>query len=66
MTADLDPLLTSDELATWLGVPVGTVKAWRTRGGGPPAIRVGPRAIRYRAAAVTAWLEERTEERTSA
>jgi len=59
-------LIDTTELASWLCVPVATVKAWRTRGGGPPAIRVGPRAIRYDRRQVELWLESRTEERTSA
>jgi excisionase family DNA binding protein len=35
------------ELATYLGVPVTTLYAWRYKRKGPPALRVG-RHLRYR------------------
>ena len=42
-----DPLATVDEVAAFLGVPVGTLYQWRHRRSGPPACRVG-RHLRYR------------------
>jgi excisionase family DNA binding protein len=54
---DLPELLTIDELAAYLDVPVTTLYLWRSRGQGPPGLKVG-RRIRYRAADVTRWLEE--------
>jgi excisionase family DNA binding protein len=50
------PLLSSEELAKFAGVPVNTVYAWQSRGNGPPAYRVG-RHTRYRQDEVLAWLE---------
>lgn len=49
-------LWTTEQLAGYLGVPVATVYAWRTRGEGPPAIRVG-RYLRFRSEDVAAWLD---------
>jgi excisionase family DNA binding protein len=51
-------LLSTKEVAKFLGVPVNTVYVWQTRGGGPPGYRVG-RHTRYRPDEVLAWLEHR-------
>lgn len=51
-------LLSTRQLADFLGVPVGTVYQWRYRGGGPPGYRIG-RHTRYLPSEVTAWLEGR-------
>lgn len=53
-----DRLLSPKQLADYLGVPVRTVYAWNTRGGGPTVIAVG-RHRRYRLADVELWLAER-------
>jgi len=55
-------LLTSDEAALLLGVPVATLRTWRSRrrGYGPRAVQVGG-SIRYRLADLLAWIEEHTE-----
>jgi len=58
-------LLSSGELAKFLGVPVTTIYSWQTRGGGPPGYRVG-RHTRYRPDEVLAWLEERRLKPTAA
>lgn len=50
-----DPLLSPEEVAAWLLVPVATVYQWRYRRTGPAAIKVG-RHLRYRRTAVEAWL----------
>lgn len=52
---NLEPLLTPEDLAAYLGVPKATVYKWRYEGTGPPACRVG-KHLRYRAADVEAWL----------
>lgn len=57
-------LMTLNELAEMLGVPVSTIYGWRCRHEGPPGYRVG-RYVRYRRTAVEAWLEMQTDhERT--
>ena len=51
-------LLTTDQLAERLQVPVATVRIWRHRGTGPNGFRLG-RHVRYCAADVEAWIDER-------
>lgn len=55
-------LLTSDEAALLLGVPVATLRTWRSRrrGYGPRAVQVGG-SIRYRLADLLAWIDDHTE-----
>ena len=53
-------LLTVEELAEYLGVPVATLYQWRHRGEGPPGFRVG-RYIRYRRNDVEQWIRDRLE-----
>ena len=50
-------LLTVEEVAEWLGVPVGTIYAWRYRSTGPASYKVG-RHVRFRRADVERWLED--------
>lgn len=45
------------QLATYLGVPVKTLYAWRYRREGPPALRVG-RHLRYRWSDIDRWVSE--------
>jgi len=54
-----DNLLSPAELADYLNVPIATVYRWRSRGDGPPGIRVG-RHVRYRREAVEKWLDEQS------
>jgi excisionase family DNA binding protein len=54
-------LLTVDELAAYLKVPVATIYAWRHRSVGPEGIRVG-RYIRFRAEDVETWLSDQQTE----
>jgi excisionase family DNA binding protein len=48
-------LLTPEDLAELLGVPVKTLYAWRHKSEGPPAYRIG-RHLRFDAGDVNAWL----------
>lgn len=50
-------LLSVDEVAEYLAIPVATLYQWRHKGCGPAAYRVG-RRLRYEPAAVDAWLQE--------
>jgi len=54
----LDQLLTVEDLAEYLDVPVATVYAWRHRHNGPPGFRVG-RHLRYRLNDVERWIDDR-------
>ncbi len=51
-----DRLLTLEDVAGYLQVPVKTLYDWRHRGVGPRGLRVG-RYVRYRQADVDAWLD---------
>ena len=54
----LDRLLTTQQLADYLGVPVATLYAWRHEGAGPPGFRVG-KHVRYRSSDIEQWIAER-------
>ncbi len=51
----LGRLLTPQEVADLLRVPVRTLERWRYRGDGPDSLRVG-RHVRYRPGDVDYWL----------
>ncbi|MEO9322087.1 helix-turn-helix domain-containing protein [Nocardioides sp. C4-1] len=54
-----DVLLTIDEVADIVRVPVATLRYWRHLGEGPHSFRVG-RAVRYWRAEVFAWLHDQS------
>ena len=54
----LDQLLSVEDLAEYLEVPVATVHAWRHRRQGPPGFRVG-RHLRFRSSDVERWIDDR-------
>ena len=51
-------LLSVEELAGLLRVPISTIYYWRLRGEGPPPIRIG-RYLRFDSADVARWIEGR-------
>lgn len=55
-----DTLMSTEDLARYLGIPINTLYQWRHKGEGPRAIRVG-RHLRFRRADVDAWLEENAD-----
>ena len=55
----VDRLLTVEELADYLAVPVATIYAWRHRRQGPPGFRVG-RYVRFRWGDIQQWISDRT------
>jgi excisionase family DNA binding protein len=57
----LEPLLSAQDLADFLDVPLATIYAWRYRGDGPPGFRVG-RHLRFRRVDVEGWIEERVRQ----
>lgn len=57
-----DTLLSPDELADYLKVPVKTIYNWRTKREGPRAVKVG-RHVRYRQSEIDAWLDRQADER---
>ncbi len=59
-TSGLVPLLSIEELAEYLGVPVTTIYDWRVDGKGPCAIKVG-RHIRFAVQDVQEWVAQQRE-----
>lgn len=57
----LDRLLSAEELAEYLTIPIATIYAWRYQGKGPPGFRVG-RHLRYREGDVETWLIDQLAE----
>jgi excisionase family DNA binding protein len=58
--AAADRLWTVDDVAAFLGVPVGTLYQWRHRRTGPRAAKLG-RHLRYDPAEVRAWVARQGE-----
>jgi excisionase family DNA binding protein len=58
----LVPLMSMDDLAAFLGVPVATLYDWRVDGRGPVGIRVG-RHVRFTREDVAAWVAANREQR---
>jgi excisionase family DNA binding protein len=54
----VDRLLTVEDPADYLDVPVATIYAWRYRRRGPPGFRVG-RHLRFRWSDIERWIEDR-------
>lgn len=57
----MEDLLTVAQLAALLQVPPQTLYGWRTRGEGPPGLKVG-RHVRYRMRDVEQWLDTRGQD----
>ena len=49
-------LLTEIQAAEYLKLTPRALQDWRSRGVGPPYLRVSPKCIRYRAADIEGWL----------
>ncbi len=58
---NLDPLLSAQQLADYLEVPLATFSAWRYRRQGPPGLRVG-KHLRYRSRDVETWIDHRLQD----
>ncbi len=55
-------LMNTEQVSKELGIPVGTLRCYRSTGIGPKSFKLGGR-VRYRRADVVAWVEE--QERNS-
>ncbi|MCH7585479.1 MAG: helix-turn-helix domain-containing protein [Acidobacteria bacterium] len=62
--SQLDPLLSVQDLAVYLDVPVATIYAWRYHRQGPPGLKVG-RHVRYRQGDVDRWINDRVLDEAS-
>jgi predicted DNA-binding transcriptional regulator AlpA len=58
-------LLTPKEAAKLLKVSLSWLAKARTRGDGPPYIRISPRSIRYTEATLMQWMKSRQRTSTS-
>lgn len=59
----MDRLLTAQEVADTLGIPLQSLYRWRVEGKGPTAVKVG-KHLRYQQRSVADWIESQTEVRT--
>jgi len=55
-----DELLTIDEVAEILRVPVATLRYWRHLGTGPVSFKIG-RGVRYLRSEVVSWFHEQAK-----
>ena len=60
-----DTFLTEDELSVELGIPVPTLRTWRSRRVGPPFVKIGPRTVRYSRKGIADYCAGRTVETTA-
>jgi predicted DNA-binding transcriptional regulator AlpA len=54
-----DDLLTTKELAAWLGTSEQWLEIGRIAGYGPPFVKISSRMVRYKRGAVRRWLKQR-------
>jgi predicted DNA-binding transcriptional regulator AlpA len=59
--AQVERLLSTEEVAEVLGKPPRTLRQWRYVGAGPKYLKVGA-TVRYRARDVESWLEAQERE----
>ncbi|MGG7307543.1 helix-turn-helix transcriptional regulator [Curtobacterium sp. AB451] len=50
-------LLTSQEVAEWVGMTPSALSQLRYRGSGPKFRKLGPKTVRYAASDVQAWID---------
>jgi predicted DNA-binding transcriptional regulator AlpA len=60
-----DDLLSTSEVAEWLGVSTQFLEIGRVKNYGPKFCRLSTRRVRYLRSAVRAWLAERTHNSTA-
>lgn len=59
MSNDGERLLSRREVESRFGLSIRFLEACAIRGEGPPMIRVSSRMVRYRAAEIEAWLDQK-------
>lgn len=60
-----DDLMSTFDVATWLGVSIQFLEIGRHNNYGPVFVRLSPTMIRYKRADVLSWLQERTYQSTA-
>jgi excisionase family DNA binding protein len=61
VTVTTESLMTVEQVAEYLNVPIKTVYRWRLTGTGPRGARVG-RYVRFRRTDVEAWVDRQVQE----
>jgi hypothetical protein len=56
---DSSDLLTTLQVANWLGVSTQWLEIGRSKNYGPPFVRLAPQVVRYKRGVVLAWLKQR-------
>jgi len=59
----MQKLMTTADAAEYTGLQKTTLEQWRSRGEGPPFVRMN-RTVRYRQADLDAWIESRVQTTT--
>jgi predicted DNA-binding transcriptional regulator AlpA len=57
----MSKLLHTRDAADYLGLTPTTLEHWRCLRKGPPFVKIGPRAIRYRLSDLLGWIEGRVD-----
>lgn len=61
----LDEAVDTAEASRILGLPACTLNTWRSRGGGPPYVKLGRRSIRYQRRVLFQWMAARERRNTA-
>ncbi len=61
----LDEAVTTAEASRIVGFPACTLHTWRSRGDGPPFLKLGNRSVRYQRRALFEWLAARQRRNTA-
>lgn len=61
----LDEAVDTAEASRIVGFPVCTLHTWRSRGDGPPFLKVGRRSVRYQRRTLLQWMSERQRRNTA-
>lgn len=56
VAAQVKEYLTTREVSDLTGIPMATLRTWRSRNDGPASFVVGQRRVMYRRAQLEAWL----------
>lgn len=61
----LDEAVDTAEASHIIGFPVCTLHTWRSRGDGPPFLKIGARSVRYQRRTLLQWMAERQRRNTA-
>ncbi len=61
----LDEAVDTAEASRIIGFPVCTLHTWRSRGDGPPFLKIGARSVRYQRRTLLQWMADRQRRNTA-